>query len=124
MNLYVCRIKDNHKMCDAPQCLTGCAHTYREAREAQKQKEKERQRGGEQDEVVELQPHKPFDMSKLGTAALPDPLSGVFRQFQCDNFDKYMAMMGAGQMSRNMILRSNVLLKIAEVKFIIKSYAA
>ena len=110
-------------MCDAPQCLTGCAHTYREAREAQKQKEKERQRGGEQDEVVELQPHKPFDMSKLGTAALPDPLSGVFRQFQCDNFDKYMAMMGAGQMSRNMILRSNVLLKIAEVKFIIKNYA-
>ena len=96
-------------------CLTGCAHTYREARQAQK--EKERMRGGEVREEENMVERKSKSVChlKLGPV-LPDPLEGVFKQFQCsDNFSKYMAVMGAGQMSISMILRSTVNLKITQV---------
>ena len=36
---------------DHNKCLTGCAHTYREAREAQKEKEKTRTNNSQADET-------------------------------------------------------------------------
>ena len=104
------RMSDHHH-----DCLTGCAHTYREARQAQKEKEK--MRGGEVREEENMVERKSKSVChlKLGPV-LPDPLEGVFKQFQCsDNFSKYMAVMGAGQMSISMILRSTVNLKITQV---------
>ena len=45
----------------------------------------------------------------------PNPLCGVYRQFQLENMEGYMAALGAGSMSRNMVLRSQVTLRITEV---------
>ena len=45
----------------------------------------------------------------------PNPLCGVYRQFQLENMEGYMAALGAGMMSRNMVLRSQVTLRITEV---------
>ena len=74
-------------------------------------------RGGEVREEENMVERKSKSVChlKLGPV-LPDPLEGVFKQFQCsDNFSKYMAVMGAGQMSISMILRSTVNLKITQV---------
>ena len=94
-------------------CLTGCAHTYREARDQQK---KEKMKGQEQDNHPPVKERKPksFCISKLGPVQ-PDPLEGSYRQFQVENYEAYMEALGAGQMSRNLILRSNVVVKINEV---------
>ena len=98
-------------------CLTGCAHTYREARQIHKEKEKvrqERRQGTDQQDPLRQRKPKSFCIAKLGPV-LPDPLEGTFRQFQVENYDAYMEALGAGQMSRNLILRSNVVVKINEV---------
>ena len=93
-------------------CLTGCAHTYREAREAQKEREKER---NEDVNPTKERKHKSFCLAKLAPS-LPDPLEGTFRQFQSQNYEKFLAMVGAGPMSINMIMRANVVLKINQVQ--------
>ena len=93
-------------------CLTGCAHTYREAREAQKEREKER--AEEIDNPRKERKHKSFCLAKLAPS-LPDPLEGTFRQFQSQDYEKFLAMVGAGPMSINMIMRANVVLKISQV---------
>ena len=97
-----------------PKCLTGCAHTYKEAREAQKEREKDRD---EDDNIMKsMKERKPksFCFSKLAQT-LPDPLEGTFRQFQSQNYEKYLEMVGAGPMSINMIMRAGVVLKINQV---------
>ena len=91
-------------------CLTGCAHTYREAREAQKEREKAEENPNQRKE----RKHKSFCLSKLAPS-LPDPLEGTFRQFQSQDYEKFLAMVGAGPMSINMIMRANVVLKISQV---------
>ena len=64
--------------------------------------------------VKEKKPRS-FCISKLGPVP-PDPLEGSYRQFQVDDqYDAYMEALGAGQTSRNLILRSNVVVKINEV---------
>ena len=93
-------------------CLTGCAHTYREAREAQKEREKEKTE--ENPNQRKERKHKSFCLSKLAPS-LPDPLEGTFRQFQSQDYEKFLAMVGAGPMSINMIMRANVVLKISQV---------
>ena len=93
-------------------CLTGCAHTYREAREAQKEREKEKVK--ENSNSTKERKHKSFCLAKLAPS-LPDPLEGTYRQFQSQNYEKFLAMVGAGPMSINMIMRANVLLKISQV---------
>ena len=92
-------------------CLTGCAHTYREARDQQK---KERMKEQEVRPPVKEKKPRSFCISKLGPVQ-PDPLEGSYRQFQVENYDAYMEALGAGQMSRNLILRSNVVVSINEV---------
>ena len=93
-------------------CLTGCAHTYREARDQQKERLKEKNQDSEHRPPVKER--KSFCVSKLGPVP-PDPLEGSYRQFQVENYEAYMEALGAGQMSRNLILRSNVVVKISEV---------
>ena len=95
-----------------PKCLTGCAHTYKEAREAQKEKEKERN----EDDVKDMKERKPksFCFAKLAQS-LPDPLEGTFRQFQNQNYDKFLEKVGAGPMSISMVMRASVVLKINQV---------
>ena len=99
---------------EMPQCLTGCAHTYKEAREAQKEREKERNEDDDLTKSMKERKPKSFCLSKL-TPALPDPLEGTYRQFQSHKYDKYLEMLGAGPMSINMVLRANVVLKISQV---------
>eukprot|EP00092_Neocalanus_flemingeri_P002270 GFUD01002421.1.p1 GENE.GFUD01002421.1~~GFUD01002421.1.p1 ORF type:complete len:247 (+),score=81.70 GFUD01002421.1:126-866(+) len=94
-----------------PQCLTGCAHTYKEAREAQKEREKEQNEDPDIMKSMNERKPKSFCLSKLAVA-LPDPLEGTFRQFQSHNYEKYLEMLGAGPMSINMIIRANMVLKI------------
>ena len=95
-------------------CLTGCAHTYREARQLIKEKERLRRESQAHEELIKERKPKSFCISKLGPV-LPDPLEGTYRQFQLENYDSYMEALGAGKMSRNMILRSTVVLQINEV---------
>ena len=96
-------------------CLTGCAHTYREAREARKERIKCGEHHHEQEQEICPKRNRSGCRLKLGPV-VPDPLEGVYKQFQNDQFDKYMAAMGAGQMSISMILRSTANLKITQVK--------
>ena len=98
-------------------CLTGCAHTYREARERDQQKKERMKEKVEQDNLrppAKERKTKSFCISKLGPVQ-PDPLEGSYRQFQVENYEAYMEALGAGQMSRNLILRSNVVVQINEV---------
>ena len=71
---------------------------------------------GKEDNCPPARERKPksFCISKLGPVQ-PDPLEGSYRQFQVENYEAYMEALGAGQMSRNLILRSNVVVKINEV---------
>ena len=72
----------------------------------------------EQEEVsrppVKERKPKSFCLSKLGPVP-PDPLEGSYRQFQVENYEAYMEALGAGQMSRNLILRSSVVVQINQV---------
>ena len=94
-------------------CLTGCAHTYKEAREEQKKREKERIENGA-NEIPKDRKSKSFSLAKLGPAA-PDPLEGIFRQIQSQNFDAYLKKIGAGPNSISMVMRAAVVLKINQV---------
>ena len=94
-------------------CLTGCAHTYREARDQQKREKMKEQEEVSRLPVKERKP-KSFCLSKLGPVP-PDPLEGSYRQFQVENYEAYMEALGAGQMSRNLILRSSVVVQINQV---------
>lgn len=94
-------------------CLTGCAHTYKEAREEQKKREKERIENCANEIQKERKP-KSFSLAKLGPVA-PDPLEGIFRQIQSQNFDAYLKKIGAGPNSISMVMRAAVILKINQV---------
>ena len=63
--------------------------------------------------VKERKPRS-FCIPKFGPVQ-PDPLEGSYRLFQVENYGAYMEALGAGEMSRNLILRSNVVVKINEV---------
>ena len=105
----------HHDSNKAQKCLTGCAHTYREVREAQKEREKEKiEEENDVATTTKQKMPKTFCLSKLAPA-LPDPLEGTFRQFQSQNHEKFLEMVGAGPMSINMIMRATVNLKINQV---------
>lgn len=105
---------DNADDCDSCQhknCVTGCARTYREAREEMKEKNKDKM--DEEAEEEGKKEVKPFDLSKLAPP-LPDPFEGTYRQFQCENYDKFLEMVGAGKMTINMVIRAGVVLTITQ----------
>ena len=60
-------------------CLTGCAHTYREARAEHKEKEAELAQRRQQEELLARQ-RKPKSFCVASLVVLPDPLEGEWRQ--------------------------------------------
>eukprot|EP00092_Neocalanus_flemingeri_P029285 GFUD01031796.1.p1 GENE.GFUD01031796.1~~GFUD01031796.1.p1 ORF type:complete len:252 (-),score=70.20 GFUD01031796.1:451-1206(-) len=96
---------------DMPQCLTGCAHTYKEAREVQKEKEKGRNEDENSTKSRRERKPRSFCLSNL-RPALPDPLEGTFRQFQSNDYEKYLETLGVGPMIISMVIRANMVLKI------------
>jgi len=95
--------------CQHKNCLTGCAKTYREAREEMKEKQRSKSREPEPEE----REIKPFDLSKLAPP-LPDPFEGTYKQFQCENYDKFLELVGAGKMTINMVIRAGCVLTISQ----------
>jgi len=88
-------------------CLTGCAATFREAME-----EGRRIREATPRMEYKPRPAKSFCVSSLLTAADPFPIEGVYEQFDSENYEDYLEMIGAGRMTIGMIMKSGRILTI------------
>jgi len=102
--------EEDCKQCQAKKCLTGCAQTFREAMEENRRAKAAKE---EQDEVRELRrPAKSFCVAKLSVAGEPEPLEGVYKQVETDNYERYLEYIGAGKMTIGMIMKATRMLTI------------
>lgn len=103
----------SEKKCNKKDCLTGCAATFREAMEEVRKKKEERE-AEKEDELREIRrPAKSFCVARLVTAGDPEPLEGVYKQVEVDNWEQYLEVVGAGKMTAGMIMKADRMVTIS-----------